>query len=64
MLYVNVISSFILTNAAIPLYYEITVEAAYPIAEGLVTLTITWLMNMCGLVFLFVFMIPELGESH
>ena len=62
MLYVSVITFVFLMNGSIPLYYEISVEASYPISEGLVTLTITWLMSVFGLVFLFVFMIPEIGK--
>ncbi len=53
---------FFLFNGAVPVYYEITAEASYPIAEGTVTLTITWLMNLFGLVFLCVFMIPNVGR--
>ena len=62
MLYVCIICLFVVITGTIPLYYEITVEAAYPVAEGIVTLTITWLTNAFGLVFLCVFMIPGIGE--
>ncbi|XP_072048091.1 solute carrier family 49 member 4 homolog [Amphiura filiformis] len=63
MLYVCIICLFFFMNGAIPVYYEITVEASYPIAEGIITLTITWLMNVFGLVFLCVFMVPDIGAS-
>ena len=62
MLYVTITMLFFLINGGTPVYYEIAVEASYPIAEGIVTLTITWLMNLFGLVFLCVFMIPNIGK--
>ncbi len=55
---------FFLFNGTTPVYFEMAVEASYPIAEGTVTLTITWLFNLFGFVFLCVFMIPNIGKYN
>ena len=47
---------------AIPLFFEVVCESTYPIAEGITNGLLTWLNNVVGLVFLFVAMIPQLGE--
>ncbi len=39
-------------NAATPLYYEMAVESAYPIAEGTVTAVLTSVQNAFVFVFL------------
>ena len=53
----------LLVNGTIPLFYELGVESAYPIAEGLTTSVLTLINNFWCLVFLFVPSIPGLGSS-
>ena len=50
-------------NAAIPLYFELAVEATYPVAEGLTTTGITLLQNAPCLAFLMLPMVPGLGTK-
>ena len=41
-------------NATIPLYYELSCEASYPVAEGVTGGFYTLVMNLFGTVFLFI----------
>ena len=41
-------------NATIPLFYELSCEASYPVAEGVTGGFYTLVMNLFGLVFLFI----------
>ncbi|XP_070536569.1 solute carrier family 49 member 4 homolog isoform X2 [Ptychodera flava] len=59
MLYASIIALGVLINGAIPLFYEGAVEATYPIAEGITTITLTWLNNFFGLLFLLILTIPS-----
>ncbi|XP_069169382.1 solute carrier family 49 member 4 homolog isoform X2 [Procambarus clarkii] len=44
-----------------PLFFELAVERAYPCPEVIVAGLLTGLMNFIGLIFLFVFLIPDIG---
>eukprot|EP01065_Artemidia_motanka_P043945 TRINITY_DN6180_c0_g1_i1.p1 TRINITY_DN6180_c0_g1~~TRINITY_DN6180_c0_g1_i1.p1 ORF type:complete len:506 (+),score=85.75 TRINITY_DN6180_c0_g1_i1:56-1519(+) len=50
-------------NGTIPLFYELAVETAYPVAEGLTTCVLTVGNNVVALLFLFAPMVPGLGTS-
>ncbi|CAH1264533.1 DIRC2 [Branchiostoma lanceolatum] len=75
MLYISIIpfstvslyASFLLIQVAclgcIPLFYELGVEASYPIAEGITSGVLTWSNNLFGLLFLLAFYIPNIGTS-
>lgn len=49
-------------NGAIPLFYELGAESAFPVSEGVVGGFLTWLNNLCGVMFLFMLQIPNIGE--
>ena len=63
LLYVTSIGVALCVNAAAPLFYEAAVEAAFPIAEGLVTTVLTVSMNIAVLVFLLVPCVPHGGTQ-
>ncbi|XP_034303356.2 solute carrier family 49 member 4 homolog isoform X2 [Magallana gigas] len=50
-------------NGAIPLFYELGAESAFPVSEGVVGGFLTWLNNLCGVMFLFMLQIPNIGTS-
>ncbi|XP_072020390.1 solute carrier family 49 member 4-like [Amphiura filiformis] len=60
-LYISCVSYGLLLNSAMPIYFEMTVEGVYPVAEGIATGSINWLYNLTGLIFLFVMLIPDIG---
>ncbi|XP_072032296.1 solute carrier family 49 member 4-like [Amphiura filiformis] len=62
-LYISCVVSSLLLNSTVPIYFEVTVEGVYPVAEGITTGVLTWLLNVVGLFFLFVLMIPDVGIS-
>ena len=49
-------------GAATPLFFEIACELSYPVAEGLTNGVLTLLNNISGLIFLFMMMVPNIGE--
>ncbi|XP_050395918.2 solute carrier family 49 member 4 [Patella vulgata] len=61
VMYVTVIISIMMLNAAIPLLYELACELAYPIGEGTTNGVVTILNNLSGLIFLFILMVPDIG---
>ncbi|XP_072020912.1 solute carrier family 49 member 4-like [Amphiura filiformis] len=60
-LYVSIISLAVIVNSTIPLYFEITVEGTYPVAEGITAMIMTWLNNLYGLIFLLIMLSPSIG---
>ena len=46
-----------------PVFYELVCECSYPVSESLVSMIITWLINMFALIILFIQMIPGVGKS-
>ena len=58
----NILFAFLI-NGTIPIYYEITVEGVYPVAEGITTGVLSWLNAFTGIIFLFVMAIPSIGKS-
>lgn len=49
-------------NGAIPLFYELGAESAFPVSEGVIGGFLTWLNNLFGIMFLFMLQIPNIGE--
>ncbi|XP_071956370.1 solute carrier family 49 member 4-like [Antedon mediterranea] len=60
-LYCSVIIGAFLVSSSVPVYFELMVETAYPIAEGTTTMFQAILNNLVALVFLFIPMIPNIG---
>ncbi|XP_022084685.1 disrupted in renal carcinoma protein 2 homolog [Acanthaster planci] len=60
-LYISCISLGFFISATVPIYYEITVEGTYPIAEGITTMALTLMNNIVGLLFLLPPLIPGIG---
>lgn len=62
-LYVSAILGGCFVNGSIPLFYELTVESTYPIAEGIPMAVVTTSNHLASLLFLGFGMIPGLGET-
>lgn len=62
-LYKSSILGGFFVSGTIPLFYELTVESTYPVAEGVTTGALTLINNSFTVIFLFVLMIPEVGKS-
>lgn len=63
IMYATSITGSMAINAAIPLYFELAVEATYPIAEGMTTTALTLQQNGWAALFLLTPMIPGLGTK-
>lgn len=50
-------------SGTIPLFYELTVESTYPVAEGVTTGLLTLINNFFTVIFLIVMMIPDVGTE-
>ncbi|XP_013389217.1 disrupted in renal carcinoma protein 2 homolog isoform X2 [Lingula anatina] len=61
-LYLSCIVGGTFVSASVPLFYELACETTYPIAEGITGGFISWLLNICGIPFLIVTMIPNLSQ--
>ena len=61
-LYVSTIFASSLTYSASPIFFEFSVEIAYPVPEGVVGGFLTLVYNTFGMAFLFLFYVPELGK--
>ena len=62
-LYATSVLAALAVNSTAPLYYELAVEACYPIAEGLTTSILTVAMNVVVLGFLAVQAVPDVGTA-
>ncbi|XP_064093679.1 solute carrier family 49 member 4 homolog isoform X2 [Macrobrachium nipponense] len=62
-IYFTSIAAFSLNFATCPLFFELAVESAYPCPEILVGGLLTGMNNFVGLLFLFLFFIPNIGYS-
>eukprot|EP00092_Neocalanus_flemingeri_P013308 GFUD01014343.1.p1 GENE.GFUD01014343.1~~GFUD01014343.1.p1 ORF type:complete len:513 (-),score=93.41 GFUD01014343.1:87-1625(-) len=60
-LYTAVILATSINFSCIPLFFEMTVEIAYPVNEGLVGGFLTAFYNFTGIIFFFLFFIPNIG---
>lgn len=61
-LYQSSILGGFFVSGTIPLFYELTVESTYPVAEGVTTGLLTLINNSFTVIFLLVLMIPGVGE--
>ncbi|XP_071505804.1 solute carrier family 49 member 4 homolog [Diadema antillarum] len=61
--YVSIIMFGLFLNSCVPLFYEITVEGAFPVGEETATIFMTWLNNVWALIFLIMPMIPALDKN-
>ncbi|XP_072029151.1 solute carrier family 49 member 4-like isoform X2 [Amphiura filiformis] len=59
--YISLISLAVIIRTSIPLYFEITVEGTYPVAEGITAMIMTWLNNLYSLIFLLIMLSPSIG---
>lgn len=50
-------------SGTIPLFYELTVESTYPVAEGVTTGALTLINNTFTVIFLLVLMVPKVGTE-
>ena len=60
-IYVAVILATSINFCCCPLFFEMAVEMAYPVNEGLVGGFLTGVYNFIGIMFLFIFFIPNIG---
>jgi len=60
-IYVAVILATSINFCCCPLFFEMAVEMAYPVNEGLVGGFLTGVYNLIGIMFLFIFFIPNIG---
>jgi len=61
MIYAAVVLATSINFSCIPIFFEMTVEIAYPVNESLVGGFLTAFYNLIGIVFLFIFFIPDIG---
>lgn len=62
-LYISAILGGCFINGSIPLFYELTIETTYPIAEGIPMAVITTSNHVACLLFLGALMIPGIGKT-
>lgn len=60
-LYTAVILATSFNFSTIPLFFEMCVEIAYPVNEGMVGGFLTAVYNFVGIIFLFLFFVPNIG---
>ena len=61
-LYKSSILGGFFVSGTIPLFYELTVESTYPVAEGVTTGILTLINNTFTVAFLVILTIPSVGE--
>jgi len=62
-LYISTILASSLTYSASPIFFEFSVEIAYPVPEGVVGGFLTLVYNTFGMTFLFLFYVPALENN-
>ena len=63
-LYISAVLGGCFINGSIPLFYELTIETTYPIAEGIPMAVVTTSNHVACLLFLAALMIPGIGKSN
>ena len=63
-LYISAVLGGCFINGSIPLFYELTIETTYPIAEGIPMAVITTSNHVACLLFLAALMIPGIGKKR
>lgn len=61
-LYKSSILGGFFVSGTIPLFYELTVESTYPVAEGITTGLLTLINNSFTVIFLIILMVPGVGK--
>ena len=61
-LYKSSILGGFFVSGTIPLFYELTVESTYPVAEGITTGLLTIINNSFTVIFLVILMVPGVGK--
>eukprot|EP00095_Tigriopus_kingsejongensis_P004501 maker-scaffold427_size174323-snap-gene-0.36 protein:Tk04501 transcript:maker-scaffold427_size174323-snap-gene-0.36-mRNA-1 annotation:"hypothetical protein DAPPUDRAFT_102163" len=61
-LYISTILASSLTYSTGPIFFEFTVELVYPVPEGIVGGFLTTVYNSIGMVFLFLFYVPQVAD--
>ncbi len=62
-LYISTILASAFTYATGPIFFEFTVELVYPVPEGIVGGFLTCFYNTIGMIFLFLFYIPNIAAT-
>lgn len=62
-IYCSVLGGNIFSIATTPLFFELASELGYPSPEVIVGGLLTGTMNFVGLLFLFIFMVPDIGMA-
>ncbi|KAK8732035.1 hypothetical protein OTU49_007149, partial [Cherax quadricarinatus] len=60
-IYISLVGGLSFNFASVPLFFELAVESAYPCSEVIVGGLLTATNNFIGLLFLFIFFIPNIG---
>ena len=63
-LYTAIVLATSVSFSCCPLFFEMTVELAYPVNEGTVGGFLTAVYNFVGIIFLFLFFIPALQSGN
>ena len=63
-MYFCVIGGISFNFATAPLFFELAVELAYPSPEGVIAGFATCLLNFIGIIFLCIFLIPNIGKCY
>ena len=61
-MYVSAIFGGFFISGTIPIFYELTIEQTYPVAEGITTGLLTLINNIVTVIFLAVLVIPKVGK--
>ena len=62
-LYIACIATGLCVNSPVPIYFELTAEGVYPVSEANSTMVMAFMNNVACLIFLLIFMIPNIGEQ-
>ncbi|XP_022344894.2 solute carrier family 49 member 4 homolog isoform X1 [Crassostrea virginica] len=62
-IYISTIIGGMLINGSLPLVFEMGSELAFPVSEAIVGGLLTCLINLSGIIFLLVLLIPNIGTS-
>ena len=63
-MYAAAILASVCVNGGVPLFYELTCESCFPVAEGIIGGYLTLLNNLVGIVFLSLLYIPHIGRQQ
>ncbi|XP_033625098.1 solute carrier family 49 member 4 homolog [Asterias rubens] len=62
-LYIACIATGLCVNSPVPIYFELTAEGVYPVSEANSTMVMAFMNNVACLIFLLIFMIPNIGVT-